>query len=363
LDTKRDTLAIIAKDYIQTRHTGLKLHRNNVSFLFDIRVNGTRYRKVWNSNINDTKADKLRTAYQALEQYRNEIVYQQSTDADCNATVNDYWDTLVDIKTTKWSKPQMDKNKSYYNKYIKPILGSKVIKHIKPAMFTNFNKTITHLSTRTQKTAYELLIPVFNLAIEDEIIDRTPIKKTHVPKRKQLEEKKIITDAVNKYRVVYQAINKVYADNPHHRAIFLLGFHGRRRNEVLNLHWQDIDFNNDTYIIRATNSKVNVDMTFKLPSDVKATLLEFCDTKGQVFNVKNITQRYHEIRTATSIKEFTFHWMRNLSVSALSSMGVEVTHLSAMLGHTDSGTIRKYLSLQREASTVVTNEASQRLLA
>jgi hypothetical protein len=44
-------------------------------------------------------------------------------------------------------------------------------------------------------------------------------------------------------------------------------------------------------------------------------------------------------------------------------MGVEVTHLSAMLGHTDSGTIRKYLSLQREASTAVTNEAAQRLLS
>ena len=60
--------------------------------------------------------------------------------------------------------------------------------------------------------------------------------------------------------------------------------------------------------------------------------------------------------------EFTFHWMRNLSVSALSAMGVEITHLSGMLGHTDGSTIRKYLSLQREASTTVTNKASAKLL-
>ena len=350
------------KDYTQTRHIGLKLHRNTVSFLFDLRVNGKRYRKVWNSNSLDSRSDKLRTAYQALEHYRNEIIHQQSIEADSNALVNDYWNTLVDIKTTKWSEAQMTKNKSYYKRYIKPVFGSKVIKDVKPAMFTNFNKTIAHLSTRTQKTAYELLIPVFNLAIEDEIIDRTPIKKTHVPKRKQLEEKKIITDAVTKYRVVYQAINRVYVDNPQLRAIFLLGFHGRRRNEVLNLHWEDIDFNNDTYIVRAANSKVNVDMTFKLPSDVLSALMEFKGTQGMVFTIKSIVHLYEDIRTATGIEEFTFHWMRNLAVSALSATGVEITHLSSMLGHTDSGTIRKYLSLQREVSTEVTNEASERLL-
>jgi len=355
-------LAIIIADYSKTKHTGLKIHKNRITFLFDIRVNGKRYRKVWESNPNHNKADRLKTAYNALEQYRKNIEHQNNITADADATVDTYWETLTDIKTSKWSKPQMDKNKAYYNKYIRRMLGKKRIRDIKPSMFTQLNKTLSHLSPRTQKMAYELLIPIFKLAVEDEIIDRSPIKQAHIPKRKQLEEKKVITDAVTKYRKVYDAINKVYVDNPHHRAIFLLGFHGRRRNEVLNLQWEDIDFENDTYTVRANTSKVNVDMTFQLPPDVKAALLEFRDTSGDVFTVKNIVQRYHQVRKECGIPEFTFHWMRNLSVSALSSMGVEVTHLSAMLGHTDSGTIRKYLSLQREASTAVTNKAAQKLL-
>ncbi len=363
LDTQGDTVAIIVKDYSKTKHTGIKLHKDGITFLFDIRIDGKRYRKVWGSNHGHTKADRLKTAYNALEVYRKEVEHEQNIVADTNATIDTYWDALVDIKTSKWSKAQMRKNKGYYDKHIRDTLGSKRVRDVKPSMLTQFNKTISHLAPRTQKMAYELLIPIFNLAIEDEIIDRTPIKNTHVPKRKQLEEKKIITDAVTKYRKVYEAINKVYADNPHHRAIFLLGFHGRRRNEVLNLQWEDIDFVNDTYTVRAHTSKVNVDMTFQLPSDVKNALIEFADTKGEVFTVKNIVQRYHQVRKECGIPEFTFHWMRNLSVSALSSMGVEITHLSAMLGHTDSGTIRKYLSLQREASTAVTNEASKRLLS
>jgi hypothetical protein len=54
--------------------------------------------------------------------------------------------------------------------------------------------------------------------------------------------------------------------------------------------------------------------------------------------------------------------MRNLAVSALSSMGVEAIHLSAMLGHIDTNTVKQYLSLQREKSSEHTLEASQRLL-
>ncbi len=356
-------MAIIAADYSKTKHTGLKIHKDGNTFLFDIRVNGKRYRKVWESNPNHNKTDKLKTAYNALEQYRKDIEHQNNITADVDATVNTYWDILTALKTSKWSDPQMVKNKSYYSKYIRNLLGNKRIRDVKPSHFTQLNKTLSHLSPRTQKMAYELLVPIFKLAVEDEIIDRTPIKQNHIPKRKQLEEKKVITDAVTKYRKVYAAINKVYADNPHHRAIFLLGFHGRRRNEALNLQWEDIDFNNDVYTVRAKTSKVNVDMTFQLPPDVKAALLEFRDTRGDVFTVKNIVQRYHQVRKECGIPEFTFHWMRNLSVSALSSMGVETVHLSAMLGHQDSGTIRKYLSLQREASTAVTNAAAQRLLS
>ncbi len=356
-------MAIDKKAFTKTKYANIKIHKDSITFWFDFTIVGKRYSRLWNSNPVHTKADRIRSAQNQLEVFRQEIIRQDGITADMNATIDSYWNVLMENKKTKWSSAQMDKNIGYYNKYIRNTLGMKRIKDVRPAMLTQFNRTISHLATRTQKMAYELLVPIFNLAIEDEIIDRSPIKNTHVPKRKQLEEKKVITNAVEKYRKVYDAINKVYADNPHHRAIFLLGFHGRRRNEVLNLQWEDIDFVNDTYTVRASTSKVNVDMTFQLPSDVRQALLEFADTKGDVFTVKNIVQRYHQVRDECGIPEFTFHWMRNLSVSALSSMGVEITHLSAMLGHTDSGTIRKYLSLQREASTAVTNAASQKLLS
>ena len=372
-------MAIDKKAFTKTRYANIKIHKDGIKFWFDFTMNGKRYSRLWNSNKNHTKADKLRSAIKQLEVYRVDVEHQNGITANVDATVNHYWQILKDSKKNKWSTHWMLNNTMFYNKYIRDTIGNKRIRDIKPSMLTQFNKTISHLSPRTQKTAYELLSPIFNIAIEDEIIDRSPVKQTHIPKRKQLEEKKIVTDAVTKYKSVHKAIHKVFGTDdvitleddttlqcnidPHYRAMFLFGFYGRRKTEVLDLQWCDIDFANDTYTVKAESSKVNVDMTFHLAQDVKDALLEFADTTGDVFNVRHIERHYKKIRKVTGINEYTFHWMRNLSVSALSSMGVEITHLSAMLGHTDSGTIRKYLSLQREASTAVTNEASKKLLA
>ncbi len=379
MDTQGDTVAITATDYSKTKHTGIKIHKDSVQFLFDIRVDGKRYRKMWEASPTQGKTDRLKSAYSNLELFRKETEHKQSITANIDATINEYWEILQDTKKEKWSAHWMLNNTKFYDKYIRNLLGTKRIREVKPAMLTQFNKTISHLSPRTQKTAYELLNPIFNLSIEDEIIDRSPVKQSHIPKRKQLEEKKIVTDAVTKYKAVHKAIHKVFGTDqvitfedgttlqcnidPHYRALFLFGFYGRRKTEVLDLQWDDINFTNNTYCVKAESSKVNLDMTFQLPQDAKDALLEFKNTTGRVFNVRHIERHYKKIRNLTGIQEFTFHWMRNLSVSALSSMGVEITHLSAMLGHTDSGTIRKYLSLQREASTAVTNEASQRLLS
>jgi len=369
-------MAIDMSKYKPTKHYGLKINDDSISFLFDIRLNGKRYRKRYEAKANHTKADRLKTAYLALEKFKDEKVKAESISADMEATVGDYFTKIRSIKN--WKKELDKRYEYYYNKHLIKLDALK-IKDVKAAHFTSLNVTLKNLAPRTRKTAYEILQPIFNLAVEDEIIDKSPIKKSHIPVRKQIEEKKVIANAEVKYKLIYKAINQLFGSddiieiegtdktikchsNPHHKALFLFGFHGRRRNEVTSLRWEDISFENNTYVIRAENSKVNTDMVFNLPADVNDALLQFKDVTGNVFNVKVVYKHYPKIRLITGLDDFTFHWMRNLSVSALSSMGVDLTHLTAMLGHTDSSTLKKYLSLQREVSTAVTNAASTKLL-
>ena len=69
------------------------------------------------------------------------------------------------------------------------------------------------------------------------------------------------------------------------------------------------------------------------------------DMEIDVAQIKHVKNHYNKIREHSALPEFSYHWMRNLTVSAMASMGVDVTHLSAMLGHNDGGAVKKYLSL------------------
>ncbi len=305
-------MAIDKQSYSRTKHVGVKIHRDSIKFWFDFKLNGKRYSKLWKSNINHTKADRLKSAYSELERLKAEILNSTTITADFGATINDYFETLKD----RWKGETLKKYEFYYAKYMQDGIGKLKIRDTKSAHFTSFNKTISHLAPSTRKRAYEILQPLFRLAIEDEIIDRTPIKSAHIPVRNQLSEKKVVTDAVTKYKTIHTTINRLFNSeeliefedktiiqcsiNPHHRAIFLLGFYGRRVNEALSLEWKDIDFVNNQYRIRGENSKVNTDMVFTLPSDVKEALGEFTQSDGKVFNINEVQHYYKSIRKIKS---------------------------------------------------------------
>lgn len=356
-------------NYLKTDKKGIKVHKTDKSYLLDFRIDGKRHRK-------QIPAMSIQEAVQCLNEFKSTIIKQSTIDVDIHSTIDDYWELLRKMK--RWTVAHDNKLNLYYIRNIKDELGKLKVTDVKAKHLTRFNTTLSHLSNRSQKTAYEILKPLFELAIEDDLIATSPIKKIHTPKRNQLEEKKIITDASVKYRYLYQALHTIFgtdqyisnceyqcSKNPHHLAFFLFGFHGRRLGEIVALRWEDINFVTDTYIVRSENSKVNLDMQFTLPQDIRQVLIDMDNraSRGKVFSTKKVEYYYPIIRKVSGLPEFTFHWMRNLAVSALASEGVDVTHLSAMLGHTDAGTLKKYLSLQRTASTSVTNDVTAKLLA
>ena len=342
--------------------TGIKCNADYSKFKFDFRLNGKRYRHTFEPATDRTAKDRQRLARVAFDEFVAEKQKEDEHDIDMSSTVDDYWNKLLALKQTAWKEYRRKRNANVYNRHIKDLLGTIKLKELKARHFTSLNLKIAHLSVRSQKEVYEMIIPVINLAIQDEIIDKSPIKDDQKPKRETNKEKKVILGANDKYKKIYKAIMEVFKDNAHHRAIFLFGFHGRRLGEIVNLRWENIDFDNNEYLVPAEISKIGMDLTFELPSDVRDALMEFRDVKGTVFNVKEVNKHYQKIRDHSGIQEFHFHWMRNLCVSALIDEGVSHGDLSSMLGHTDLSTLRKYLSLQNKSATSRTNKASSKLL-
>lgn len=373
-------MAIIFKDYVQVTHKGndipsLRIHKSNDSkFLFDLRINGKRHRKTITVN-GATRGKNIELAEFALKQYIAEESKHTSTSATASPkmSINDYFDRLCEIKRNSWSQGHKDKLKGFFDKYIKDLIGDKAVSAVKSSDITTIASNVSHLSKRSQKRLTEVLHPLFELAIEDESIQISPIKKSHRVTRKLVEEKRVIQNAVEKYKAVYKSIMSVYQDNPTMRAILLFGFYGRRRNEVLSLKWENVDLKHNTFIIPKEESKVGVDLEFTLPEEIKTALEEIAkyETKeGLVFKsprgggqYTEIRDHIYAIRKDTGIEEFGFHWMRNLAVSALSSQGVDAIHLSSLLGHTDTNTVKQYLSLQRKEASNKVQEVSKSLLA
>lgn len=90
---------------------------------------------------------------------------------------------------------------------------------------------------------------------------------------------------------------------------------------------------------------------FFLPDNIKILLETFRERKGYVFEsslkkghpISNLEVQTKKIKNY--IPTFTLHYMRNVVVSAMAEQGVSATLMSGALGHSNTGTLSKYLSL------------------
>lgn len=357
--------------YAVTKFAGVKANSDNTEILLDFRLNKKRYRKKLHfSKTHGTKADRLKLAYDALKEYKSEITHSATLGDISKMNMDSYFKRTEALSGR--SDTTKDKMSAFYDKYVSPTVGNLLPKDVKSAHITAIMTDLKEkgFALSTQKKALECLVPIFKLAIDEDVISKSPIKKMHHIKRDSKKEKKVIMSAEEKYRRVYKQIFISFAHNKKIMALVLLCFHGRRKTEASRLLWDDIDLRNKTYKIRAANSKVGSDMLFTLPDDV-ARILEgmerispyvFYSEHDITTHVTDIRHHVQKLRDDTAIPELTLHWLRNLAVSALSSMGVSALELSTLLGHTDPNTLRQYLTMQREETTKKINQISQKAL-
>ena len=352
-------MSINTKDWKKSKYPSIKIHKKDKQlYLFDYTNDiKKRFRKQYkNSDGSDV--------YKIFLEWKSKVGVETTEDA---ITVNDYFE-LSQKFGDRNSKTKLI-YEQFLDRYIACIKDMK-IQDVKSRHIDDINQKTKHLSRRSRKRVTEILTPLFKIAIDDGLIDRSPIRHRQIIKRKPLEEKRVVTDAINKYKSLHKSIHKVFKDEPRIRALFLFGFSGRRKTETLQLKWSDINLANGSYVVRGAISKVSADMTFVMTADLKEALMQ-CMSLSDVYIFKskfsdrpinNIDWHVMKIREDSGIKEFTFHLMRNISVSALAASGADALDLSSMLGHLDSGTLKKYLSLQREVASKKTNDISSQLL-
>lgn len=381
-------MAIKISDYTETEHKGILMSRmDDTRFLIRYYINGgkTTKTKLHRAAKTHSKRDRLAGAFVKREKLITESKYDDGSQVDKTKTLNDYFYRLLKLKggdkearlkrkeaktnhKSKWSDEVSIGYEHYYKKHIQPKLGHMKMVDIKERHISELNEytAAKGYADRTRKKAFEILIPMFDLAVMDEVIETSPyIASKHKIVRSYRKEKRSVRgDSRDKYKRVFNAIMKVYNDNPHHRALFLFGLDGRRKGETLLCEWDNIDMAAKTYTVPGEISKIDEDMTFEMSTELYEALLKFNDKSGKVFNIEGVNRHMTRlIREASKVPEFTYHWMRNLMVSALAADGVEASVLSGMLGHTDPNTVTRYLDLNRESSSRQGNKIARGLRA
>ena len=293
-------------------------------------------------------------ASKLLESYKTDLEagYNSSSDIQLNKLFSLYFETLDTTK--QWTH----KKKYIYEHYIQSHIGKKKIENIREMDIKKILLDMSKrgLSPRTQKSIMEVTNPLFKFAVTNKYLRDNPSAGIMV---KVPSQKKIVTNATELFKKVYAGINAYYHDNPYYRALFLFGFTGRRKGEILNLKWENIDFVHNYYWIEDT--KTDDQQKYKLPPYLIEPLQAIKDDrKGLVFKspitgekLINIDRQMRQLKKFLELDTLSMHYMRNILVSALAEQGIEAITLSGILGHKDPNTINKYLSINHYKSSQI----------
>jgi integrase len=250
------------------------------------------------------------------------------------------------LPDNKWSKEK----KAFYENHIKKHIGKKFIKDIMPFHIKDVMKAIedTGASIRTVGRVLEVLKPAFKEALQNRIIDHNPIESLTV---KRPVTKKIVTNATDELVQIHNAICDEFRSDPFYKALFFLALQGRRKNEILSLKWEDVNFEKSFYILRQT--KNNEEQKIFLPDDIKKLLSDIYDESQEYVFTSPVTgtklqctkRVVARVRKRLDNDKFGLHYLRNVIVSAMAEQGLESIYLSGALGHNDPNTIKKYLTM------------------
>ena len=140
-----------------------------------------------------------------------------------------------------------------------------------------------------------------------------------------------------------------------HRLLILMAlFTGMRKSEILNLTWQDIDFNAKIIHIEKTKNgeRRSVPISDLLLEELQKT--ERQDEK--LFpNLNPKTPFFSKILQKSNIKNFHFHDLRHTFASWLAMKGVSLYTIKELLGHKTIEITQRYAHLSPDSKLIAVN--------
>lgn len=222
--------------------------------------------------------------------------------------------------------------------------------------YASYLKLHKKYANNTVRRKINSLSSFFNFLLETEYIEKNPMLPIKAPKKEQGIPVYIKENELSR---LLEAPFK-YARFPEHRLrdkvmIELLVFTGARRAEVLNLDFDNVDFEAGTItILKGKGNKPRIVplmeplatdlwdyLQTRLPLSNRAILVSDTGNRMSVSNFHNHFKRYLD-KSGLGNKGYSIHKCRHSFASLLHQNGVDIISIKELLGHEDLNSTKIY---------------------
>jgi len=267
---------------------------------------------------------------------------------------------------------------TFYSKHFKEHFGDLRIMFIKGQDIDNFVNYLIKLNLKPKSVnnVLTLLKQVFKFALNEEIINSNPTKKTDFLKEPE-NEVKYFTD-----EEIKSLLNLNKFENSYPILVIALNT-GMRIGEIFGLCWDCVNFEKNQILVKRTATRYGLqehnktlsvrhvpmnetvkELLLNLMRDQRSLKLVLTNSKGELLNPDHYSDR--EFRKATaraSVRPFNFHCLRHTYASQFMMKGGNIYDLQAILGHADLKTTMIYAHLSPQhlvkASKIINYKACE----
>lgn len=128
----------------------------------------------------------------------------------------------------------------------------------------------------------------------------------------------------------------------------ILATTGIRIQELLDIQWEDINFNDNSILIHGKGNKERIVYTTEDKLEILHTLTKMGKQTGLVFTIDQRTARYmlwEALKPFSSAKQLSPHAIRHTVATNMATQGANVTTIANILGHKDIKTTQRYIDM------------------
>lgn len=305
-------------------------------------LNGERKHLLCTGATNKKKAEQMENAFKyKLQQQQNGIIPKNEKGVSLNKVLDNFLDySQHNKKSYKQDKSRVKLLKEYFKiRYAKDVKPSDIEK-LKSYLLSK------GLSKVTINRYLEIISKAFNMAIDNELVTKNPIKKNvkflqknYVVRSLTVEEEKRLFKVLSQPEYEYLKGIVIVALNT-----------ALRRQNILDLTWGQIDLSHR--VIEITENKSNKHIL----KPINDALFQYFQSVpennrvGYVFinpitgkKCKEIKRAWKTVKEKANLVNFRFHDLKHTVGTRLAESGVPISVIKEVLDHSDIKTTMRYV--------------------